>query len=870
MKSLVIVESGAKAKKIKAYLDSNFPDNEWQVEACVGHVRDLSDKEDAVDPSDWNNLKWEFSPKGKKVMKDLRKFCKESKFLYLATDPDREGEAIAWHLLSDFDSRKLTKEVDVRRVTFNEITSSAIKKAIESPRAIDQDLVDAYLTRRILDHLIGFKVSPLLWRHVSRAKSAGRVQSPALRLLCEKEDQRDLHIPEEYWPFESSFDFFGTSFDAKLTQIYERNINKEPLQNEIEVNNLIDELKIDSFKLQEIQSKAQSSSPKPPFRTSTLQMSAANRLGFTADRTMQAAQKLYEGGLITYLRTDGISISTSPNTGEPFSEENPGPPPLQEIRNFISSNYDSSYLSKEPRIYKSKVQNSQEAHEAIRPTDISKEPSAAVLMGDEEKLYTLIWNRTVASQMESSKYERKTLVISSKDNKYEFRASSRKNIFKGFEVLTGTEDEKVTLFPEGLEEGSELSLISNKYEQKFTTPPNRYSEASLIKKMEEEGIGRPSTYATIVKGLRTKKYAYGAKSIIPSDLGRVLTSYLKKVFEEFFIETEFTARMEADLDEVASGNKNYEDVLNAFWAELQNYLNRKINDIEISNKDEFKTRQVLDLLNEELGSVIFPKDDSGQDRNDCPKCSSPISLKSGAWGYFVGCSECKWTKKPFEFNTTWETYQELPKDLGLHPDLGKTIYADLSVNGPCVWTLNEEEKKLFGTPDEDEFILDIGLNRAIELIDTSNAENILFTEVNSNLPIVLKSGRFGEYTEFDGFNKATKLKPEDKDPNPKVSYYEPNTIDYQSESGRRYVLNSLRILGFIHKEDESVQPVGIKIRKPGKAFKFVKNLKVGEVETEIPNDWYKLDQEEQNFIINEVLKLKKGESFISLEDSKVI
>ena len=870
MKSLVIVESGAKAKKIKGYLDSNFPDKDWQVEACVGHVRDLSDKENAVDPGDWNNLKWEFSSKGKKVMRDLRKFCKESELLYLATDPDREGEAIAWHLLSDFDSKKLIKDVDVKRVTFNEITSSAIKKAIESPREIDQDLVDAYLTRRILDHLIGFKVSPLLWRHVSRAKSAGRVQSPTLRLLCEKEDQRDLHIPEEYWPFESSFDFSGTSFEAKLTQILERNVNKEPLKNEQEVNNLINELETASFKLKNIESKAQSSSPKPPFRTSTLQMSAASGLGFTADRTMQAAQKLYEGGLITYLRTDGISISTSPNTGEPFSEEKPGPPPLQEIRNFISSNYDSSFLSREPRIYKSKVQNSQEAHEAIRPTDISMIPSKAGLSGDEEKLYTLIWNRTVASQMESSKYERKTLVISSNDNKYEFRASSRRNIFKGFEILTGTEDEKVALFPKELEEGSELSLISNKYEQKFTTPPNRYSEASLIKKMEEEGIGRPSTYATIVKGLRTKKYAYGAKSIIPSDLGRVLTSYLKRVFEEFFIETEFTARMEADLDEVASGNKNYEEVLNAFWTELQNYLNRKINDVEISNKDEFKTRQVLDLLNEELGSVIFPKDESGQNRNECPKCSSPISLKSGAWGYFVGCSECKWTKKPFEFNTTWETYQELPKELGLHPDLGKPIYADLSVNGPCVWTLNEEEKKLFGTPDEDEFILDIGLNRAIELIDTSNAENILFTEVNSNLPIVLKNGRFGEYTEFDGFNKATKLKPEDKDPSPKVSYYEPNAIDYQSESGRRYVLNSLRILGFIHKEDKSIQPVGIKIRKPGKAFKFVKNLKVGEVETEIPNDWYKLDQEEQNFIINEVLKLKKGERFISLEDSKVI
>ena len=870
MKSLVIVESGAKAKKIKGYLDSNFPDKEWQVEACVGHVRDLSDKENAVDPDDWNNLKWEYSPKGKKVMRDLRKFCKESQLLYLATDPDREGEAIAWHLLSDFNAKNLTNDLDVKRVTFNEITSSAIKKAIESPRKIDRDLVDAYLTRRILDHLIGFKVSPLLWRHVSRAKSAGRVQSPTLRILCEKEDERDLHVPEEYWPFESSFDFLGTSFEAKLTQILERSINKEPLKDEQEVNNLIKELGSTIFQLKNIESRAQSSSPKPPFRTSTLQMSAASGLGFTADRTMQAAQKLYEGGLITYLRTDGISISTSPNTGDPFSEEKPGPPPLQEIRNFISSNYDSSFLSREPRIYKSKVQNSQEAHEAIRPTDISMMPSIAGLSGDEEKLYSLIWNRTVASQMESSKYERKTLVISSEDNKYEFRASSRKNIFKGFEILTGTEDEKVTLFPEGLEEGSELSLISNKYEQKFTTPPNRYSEASLIKKMEEEGIGRPSTYATIVKGLRTKKYAYGAKSIIPSDLGRVLTSYLKRVFEEFFIETKFTARMEADLDEVASGNKNYEEVLNAFWKELQNYLNKKINDVEISNKDEFKTRQVLDLLNEELGSVIFPKDESGQNRNDCPKCSSPISLKSGAWGYFVGCSECKWTKKPFEFNTTWETYQELPKELGLHPDLGKPIYADLSVNGPCVWTFNEEEKKLFGAPDEDEFILDIGLNRAIELIDTSNAENILFTEVNSNLPIILKNGRFGEYTEFDGFNKATKLKPQDKDPSPKVSYYEPNTIDYQSDSGRRYVLKSLRILGFIHKEDKSIQPVGIKIRKPGKAFKFVKNLKVGEVETEIPNDWYKLDQEEQNFIINEVLKLKKGESFISLEDSKVI
>ncbi len=870
MKSLVIVESGAKAKKIKGFLSSNFPDKEWQVEACVGHVRDLADKENAVDPGDWKNLKWEFSSKGKKVMKELRKLCKETDLLYLATDPDREGEAIAWHLLSDFETKKLLENVDVKRVTFNEITSSAVKAAIESPREIDQDLVDAYLARRILDHLIGFKVSPLLWRHISRAKSAGRVQSPTLRIICEKEDQRDLHTPEEYWPFESTFDYKGTVFKAKLTSFLDRNVNKDSLKNEDEVNQVLSGLEKTNFLLKKIESKSQTSNPKPPFRTSTLQMAAASALGFTADRTMQSAQKLYEGGLITYLRTDGISISTSPNTGEPFSEENPGPPPIEEIRNFILSNFEDSYLSKETRIYKSKVQNSQEAHEAIRPTDISKTPDKVSLHGDEEKLYKLIWNRTVASQMESSRYERKTLTISSVEGDYKFTSSSRKNLFQGFEILIGSDEKNEVIFPADLEEGMQLKLVSNSYEQKFTSPPNRYSEASLIKKMEEEGIGRPSTYATIVKGLRTKKYAYGAKSIIPSDLGRVLTSYLKKVFEEFFIETKFTAHMEADLDDIASGNKNYEQVLDRFWEELQNYLNKKINDIEISNQDQFKTRQVLDLLNEELGSVIFPKDESGKIRNECPKCSNPISLKSGAWGYFVGCSECKWTKKPFEFNTSFETYQELPKDLGNHPDLGNPIYADLSVNGPCVWTSNEEEKKLFGTPDEDEFILDIGLNRAIELIDRSNAENILFTEINTNLPIVLKNGRFGEYTEFDGFNKATKLKPENKEPSPKVSYYEPETIDYQSESGRRYVLNSLRILGFLFKEDKSVLPVGIKIRKPGKAFKFIKNIKVGEVETEIPNDWYKLDSEGQDFIINEVLKLKKGEKFVSLEESKVI
>jgi ssDNA-binding Zn-finger/Zn-ribbon topoisomerase 1 len=327
--------------------------------------------------------------------------------------------------------------------------------------------------------------------------------------------------------------------------------------------------------------------------------------------------------------------------------------------------------------------------------------------------------------------------------------------------------------------------------------------------------------------------------------------------------------MENELDAIASGDRHWEEVLDKFYGVLQSYLNKQINNIEISDKDEFKTRQVLDLLNEELHDFIFPKTKEGLITKECPKCSQKISLKSGAYGYFVGCSECKWTKKPFVFNTDWETYKELPKNLGNHPDLAEPIYADMSVNGPCVWSL-KEDKKIYGTPDEDEFILDIGLNRAIELIERDNAENILFSELNSGISIILKNGRFGEYTEFDGFNKATKLKPENKDPSPKVSYYEPNTINYETESGRRYVLSSLRIEGFYSCKNEGVIPVGVKIRKPGKAFKFIKNLKISDKETELPANWYKLEREEQISIILKNLNLKEGCEFIALEDTKLI
>ena len=569
MKNLVIVESGAKATKITGFLNKNFPKDEWRVEACLGHIRDLPDEETAVNPDDWTDLKWKETQKGKKTIKELRKLCKEVDCVYLATDPDREGEAIAWHLKDDFKNKKLLETLVTKRITFNEITSSAIKSAVENPREIDQNLVDAYLTRRILDHLIGFKVSPFLWRHVSRAKSAGRVQSPSLRIICEREDERDAHISEEYWPIKAKFKFNDLELDADLIELSGANLTKEPLNHEKLVNEAIDEIRKASFFVSKIETKPQSSSPKAPFRTSTLQMSAASSLGFTADRTMRSARNLYEGGLITYLRTDGISISTSPNTGEPFSEEKPGPPPLQEIRNLIKKEFDETFLSEQVRVYKSKVQNSQEAHEAIRPTNISNKPKDLNLGQDEQKLYELIWNRTVASQMVNSKHERKNLTISSKDGKYLFRAASRKNLFLGFEVLTKEDKDSDIQFPEELVENEILDLVSESTEQKFTLPPNRYSEASLIKRMEEEGIGRPSTYASTVKGLRDKKYAYGAKSIAPSDLGRILTSYLKSIFKDFFIETRFTAEMENNLDEIASGNLNWKEVLDKFWEDLQ-------------------------------------------------------------------------------------------------------------------------------------------------------------------------------------------------------------------------------------------------------------------------------------------------------------
>ena len=823
MENLVIVESQAKAKKIQGFLEKGFPSDSWKVHACLGHVRDLKDDESAVDPKDWRNLKWESTTKGKKTLKEIRELSKDSGVIFLASDPDREGEAIAWHILDHLKDKKLIEGRQIHRISFNEITPTAIRQAVENPRNIDQFLVEAYLARRVLDHLIGFKVSPLLWRHVPRAKSAGRVQSPTLRMICTREDEIDAFCPDEYWPIKVNFKTEDCSFSSDLISIDGKNLKKVPINVEDEALNIKHEIDSTQFSVKEIIDKEVTYSPKAPFRTSTLQQAASSKLFFNPERTMQVAQSLYEAGLITYMRTDGIGISTEI---------------LDEIRSLISKEFGEDYLPTSPKIYKSKAANAQEAHEPIRPTDINNKPlDANQLNQDQQNLYNLIWQRTVASQLQNSRYLRKTILIEDQNKKFQLRTSGREIIFDGFErVLKNDIDPEESQKLQGINNDSLLDISEVIAEQKYTSPPRRFSDASLIKNMEDEGIGRPSTYANTLKNLRDRKYTFGAKSINPSDLGRVLVSYLSKAYESFFIEIDFTAELEKSLDQVSSGSILWTDVLDDFFAKLLEHISRI---------EDFRTREVLDMLNEQIGHRAFPKNSENKVISKCPKCSSEISIKHGKWGFFVGCGECQWTKPVFEKSILFETYALLPKDLGAHPDTGEPVYADISINGPCLWTINKGNK-IFGAPDEDENILDIGLNRALELIDRSNKENILFIEPNSGIPVTLKNGRFGEYTEFNGFNKATKLKG-------RVTY-DPSVFNYQDEGDQIRVLKALRILGF---EEQTKIPIGIKIKKLGKAFKFKKVIKLGEDEFECPDNFYRLDENEQKELVIEAIKPNK-------------
>ena len=587
--NLVIVESPAKAKTINKYLGGDY-----KVLASYGHIRDLPSKNGSVNPEDKFKMIWEVDSFSKKYLKEITDAAKKSNKIILATDPDREGEAIAWHVKEYLDEKKLLKDKIVERVVFNEITKKAVTNGIDNPRNIEPNLVDAYMARRALDYLVGFNISPILWTKLPGSKSAGRVQSVALRLLTEREHEIEQFNPEEFWTLNVNFKTLkGSILNSNLVLLNNSKIEKFSFRNKRDIDNAAEIIKKSKYKISDVTSKIYTRNPLGPFTTSTLQQTASSKLGFGASRTMQIAQRLYQGididgdtvGLITYMRTDGTNISKDA---------------ISEFRSFIESSYGDNYLPKEPNNYSGKkAKNAQEAHEAIRPTDISRTPNSMkkFLSTDQIKLYDLIWSRALSSQMEAAKFDRKTITIISEDNLNQFKCSGSTIKFDGFLKLTRIEDEDEKILPDVNKE----EVLTNEFidEQHFTQPPPRYSEASLVKKLEELGIGRPSTYASIISVISNRGYADVVnKRFFPTDRGKLLSAFLEKLFSKY-VDYGFTAGLEEQLDDITSGKEEWIKVLDNFWRDFNN---------NVSNVKEKRTREVLDLLNESLGELIFESD----------------------------------------------------------------------------------------------------------------------------------------------------------------------------------------------------------------------------------------------------------------------
>lgn len=634
--NVVIVESPAKAKTINKYLGNNYT-----VLASYGHVRDLPSKNGSVDPDNGFAMKWEADPASKKRLNEIASAVKGSDTLYLATDPDREGEAISWHVLRVLEQKKALKDVKVKRVAFNEITKSAILGAMAAPREINQELVEAYLARRALDYLVGFTLSPVLWRKLPGARSAGRVQSVCLRIICDREREIEVFQPEEYWSVTNILkSIAGDEVKARLYSLDGKIIKKHDLNNEASAMAAVEAIKNSDFKIDKVQKKPTKRNPYAPFTTSTLQQEAARKLGFTARHTMNVAQALYEGktingeptGLITYMRTDGITMA-----GEAISAS----------RNLIAENYGKSYVPDSPRVFKSKVKNAQEAHEAIRPTNFNLPPNSikSVLNDEEFKLYDLIWKRTLACQMASAQLEQTSVDIKSADQRAVLRASGTVVVFDGFMKLyqeghdDGDDEEDERRLPQ-LKEGDTIDLISVDPKQHFTDPPPRFSEASLVKKMEELGIGRPSTYASTLSVLRQRNYVtMDKKRFIPEDKGQIVTAFLEAFFGRY-VEYDFTAELEEDLDKISAGDENWQEILENFWSLFHKTTEEVM---------EIRTKDILDALNDYLAPHIFKVTEEGVDPRKCPTCDDgELSLKTSKHGAFIGCTnypECSYTRK---------------------------------------------------------------------------------------------------------------------------------------------------------------------------------------------------------------------------------
>ena len=739
--NIVIVESPAKAKTVNKYLGPGY-----RVLASYGHVRDLPSKNGSVLPDKDFEMHWDVEPKAAKRLDEIAKAVKGANKLILATDPDREGEAISWHVLQVLDRKKALRGVPVERVVFNAVTKEAVLDAMRHPRTIDGPLVNAYLARRALDYLVGFTLSPVLWRKLPGARSAGRVQSVALRLVCDRELEIEQFKPQEYWTIIAELATGkNETFQARLFSADGKKLDKFGIADAATAERLKAALEGGRFVVSNIESKSQRRNPAAPFTTSTLQQEASRKLGFSPRHTMQLAQRLYEGvdlggeseGLITYMRTDGVQIV---------------PEAIAAARRLVTRLYGDRYVPSSPREYETKAKNAQEAHEAIRPTDFGKDPESVsrYLEDDAARLYKLIWQRTLASQASSAEIERTTvdITVTGRDGQqYGVRATGSVIRFDGF----------LRIYEEGIDDavgddgalpaltkGEALDPRKIEAKQHFTEPPPRYTEATLIKKMEELGIGRPSTYATTLNVLRDREYVrLDKKRLYPEDKGRLVTAFLESFFRRY-VEYDFTADLEEKLDLISAGRLEWKDVLRDFWREFIAAVN-DIGDLRIA--------QVLEALNELLGPHIFPEPQDGGDPRACPSCTNGrLSLKVGKFGAFIGCSnypECRYTRQLADTNGEKASLSGEAKVLGADPETGLEITLRIGRFGPYV-QLGEsdggEKPKRASIPkgtDPEH----IDLERALALLALPREVGL---HPETGKPIVAGFGRYGPYVHHDG------------------------------------------------------------------------------------------------------------------------
>ena len=823
---VVVVESPAKAKTINKYLGSDYT-----VLASYGHVRDLPPKDGSVDPDRGFDMKWEIGADSKKHVKAIADALKEDNELILATDPDREGEAISWHLEETLRKKRvINSDTPVSRVVFNAITKSAVSDAMANPREIDAPLVHAYLARRALDYLVGFNLSPVLWRKLPGARSAGRVQSVCLRLIVEREIEIEAFKPKEYWSVKASLKTpRGQAFKGKLINFAGTKLDKYDLKSSSEAELAAEAITTRDLVVASVESKPTSRNPFAPFMTSTLQQEAGRKYGMGARQTMQAAQRLYEAGHITYMRTDGIDMA---------------PEAVTSTRETIKERYGDKFLPASPRFYKNKAKNAQEAHECIRPTSISRDAKQLKLSDtDQFKLYDLIWKRTISCQMESAKLERTSVDLQSLDKEVTLRANGQVVLFDGFlKVYEESNDdaeqsEDESRLPQ-MSEGENIEKLSVDPEQHFTQPPPRYTEASLVKKMEDLGIGRPSTYANIVTTIQDREYVRKEKNrLFPEDKGRIVTIFLLNFFKRY-VEFDFTAGLENQLDAVSAGKGNYKELLGKFWDDFSE---------AISETSELRISEVLDVLDDALAPQLYPPKEDGSDPRRCPKCGNgQLHLKSSRTGGFVGCGnypECNFTRpisgetnesaerllgeengdeiflksgrygpyiqrgEPSEENKKpqraslpkgWSASDielekalkllSLPREVGPHPEDGQIIEAGIGRYGPFV-----RHGRTYANLKDPDDVFNIGMNRAVEELakkatagsgrgTASKAIKELGEHPEGGGSVNVMDGRYGPYVKYAKINATI---PKGKDPEEITLEEAINLINEKSAKGKK-------------------------------------------------------------------------------------